>query len=370
MLRKSRLLFAVAILSLMALIGTGCTKATETKQEPKSEAKGETAAPAQSGGTAPAAAKSVTIRYAHFQPGTMDQPKQAAALAFKSYVEANTGGSVKVEIFPASQLGDANVVLEGLKLGSIQMGVVHDGPISAVYKPLGVFNLPFLFNGQGEAWTVFDSAYTKEMGEDMRKQTGIRLLALADNGIRHFTNSKKEIRSPEDMKGMKIRIQPSPLYEMLVKGTGASPSAIGWAELPAALQQGVVDGQENGVTNILAASLFQTQKFITLDGHVYSYHAYLMNDKFFAGLTPEQQKAVQEGVELAKWIHRGMTANQDMNAESILSAKGMKVTKLTPAEIEAFRQATLPPVADWMKKEYGEKWVSDLLKTVEAVRGK
>lgn len=349
MRRKSLLVFAVAILTVFSLIASGCAK-----KESESE----------SGG------KAVTIRYTHFQPAGMDQPKHAAALAFKSYVETNTNGAVKVELFPASQLGDANTVLEGLKLGSIQIGVVHDGPIAAIYPPLGVYNLPYAFNNQGEAWAVFDGAFTKEIAEDMRQKTGVRLLGLADNGIRHFTNSKKEIRSPADMRGLKIRIQPSPLYEKLVAGTGASPSAVPWTELPAALQQGVVDGQENGVTNILAASLFQTQKYVTLDGHVYSYHAYLMSDKFFTSLTADQQKVVTEAVELAKWIHRGMTAYQDMNAESILSGKGMTVTKLTPAEIEAFRAATQPPVADWMKKEYGDKWVNGFLSAVKAAQGK
>lgn len=361
MLRKSWLAATVATLAIAGLIASGCSKtSTQTPTTPESKPATEAAAPASG--------KTVTIRYAHYQPGTPDQPKQAAAMAFKAYVEENTKGAVKVEIYPASQLGDAGPVLEGVKMGSIQMTVVHDGPISSIYPPLGVFNMPYLFNNQGEAWATFDSDFTKKIGEDMRQKTGIRLLGLADNGIRHFTNSKREIHSPADMKGLKMRIQPSPLYEMLVKGTGASPSSIGWAELPAALQGGVVDGQENGVTNILAASLFQTQKYVTLDGHVYSYHAYLINDKFFSDLTPDQQKVVVQGVELAKWIHRGMTANQDMNAESILASKGMTVTKLTPAEVEAFRQATQPAVAEWMKKEYGEKWVTDLLATVNKIR--
>lgn len=349
---------AVVALATAALLVTACSG----KGQPSSG----TSEQGQS--TNPPAAGAVTLRYAHFQPAGLDQPKHAAALAFKAYVEAKTNGAIKVEIYPASQLGDANTVLEGLKLGSIQMGVVHDGPISSIYGPLGVFNLPYLFNSHGEAWTVFDSEFAKQLGEDMRQKTGIRLLALADNGIRHFTNSKREIRRPEDLQGLKIRIQPSPLYEILVQSLGASASAIGWTELPSALQQGVVDGQENGVTNILAASLYQTQKYVTLDGHVYSFHAYLINDKFFSGLTQEQQQAILEGVEIAKWIHRGMTANQDMNAGRILAEKGMTVTRLTPEELEAFRNATQPAVAEWMRKEYGAQWVDGLLQTVEAVR--
>lgn len=210
------------------------------------------------------------IKYSHFQPAKLDQPKHAAALAFKTYVEANTKGSVTVEIYPASQLGNGPTVLEGLKLGTIELAVVHDGPISGVYKPFMVFAMPYLFADQAEAWTIVDGPYGKELAEDMLKKTGIRLMALADNGIRNFTNSKRPITSPEDMKGLKIRVMTGPIWSKLVEPLGASPSPVPWPELPAALQQGVVDGQENGVTNILAASLYQNQKYITLDGHVYS----------------------------------------------------------------------------------------------------
>lgn len=310
----------------------------------------------------------VTMRYTHFQPAGLEQPKHAAALAFKAYVEAATNGEIEVQIFPASQLGPAETVLQGVQMGSITMAVVHDGPISGIYPPMMVYNLPYLFNDQTEAWKVFDGPFTAKLGEAMRKETGIRVLALADNGIRHFTNDKREVRSPKDMKGLKIRVQPGAMYEMLVRSVGASPSAISWPELPAALQQKVVDGQENGVTNILAADLYQHQKYITLDAHVYSYHAYLINDAFYTKLTPVQQKAVDQGIEIAKWIHRGMTAAQDMNLSTILGGVGMKVIPLTPAEVDVFRQAAQPPVVEWMKKEIGTQWVDGLMKEVEAIR--
>ncbi len=308
------------------------------------------------------------IKYAHFQPASLDQPKQAAALAFKSYVESASGGELQVEIFPASQLGDAATVLEGLQLGAIEMGVVHDGPIASFFKPIELFSIPYLFDNQAMAWTVFDGAFGQEFAEAMRQETGIRLFALADNGIRNFTNDVRPVRSPEDMKGLKIRVQPSPIYQRLVESLGASPSAIAWPELPGALQQGVVDGQENGVTNILAASLYQYQKYVTLDGHVYSVHAYLMNDRFFEGLTPEQQQIVETGVDIAKVIHRGMTTAQDMNAATILSGVGMEVTTLTPDEVSAFREASQPAVIEYLEGEIGSEWIEKLQAAIEEYR--
>lgn len=305
------------------------------------------------------------IKYAHFQPAKLDQPKQAAALAFKNYVEANTKGSVKVEIYPASQLGNAITVLEGLKMGTIEMGVVHDGPISPVFKPFMVYAIPYLFDDQVMAWSVVDGPFGQELAEEMRKATGMRLLALADNGIRHFTNNKRVITSPADMKGLKIRVMPGPIWSKLVSSLGASPSPVPWPELPAALQQGVVDGQENGVTNILAASLYQNQKYITLDGHVYSWHAYLMNDRFFNRLTPSEQEVVKKGVEIAKIIHRGMTAAQDTNAPAILSSVGMEVTPLSPDQVAAFRKQAQPVVVEWVKGQIGDEWVKKIFAAIE-----
>lgn len=317
-------------------------------------------------GGAPDALAQKVIKYTHFQPGRPDQPKQAAAEAFKKHVEEKSGGKVTVQIFPAGQLGNATSVLEGLRLGAIELAVVHDGGISSVYKPIDIFAMPYLFRDSQVAWAVWDGPFAKEFGEDMLKQTGIRLMAFADNGIRHFTNSKREIKAPADLKGLKMRVQPSPVYIKLVESFGSSPSAIDWGELPAALAQGTVDGQENGVTNILAASLYQNQKYATLDGHVYSLHAYLMSDAFWKTLSDDEKRIVAEGIDIAKGIHRKMTAEQDAAAKQILESKGMTVTTLTQAERDKFRAVAQPPVRAFLEEQFGKDRVGKLMAAVEA----
>jgi TRAP-type C4-dicarboxylate transport system substrate-binding protein len=132
----------------------------------------------------------------------------------------------------------------------------------------------------------------------------------------------------------------------------------------------VVDGQENGVTNILAASLYQNQKYISLDGHVYSWHAYMMNDRFYQSLTPSEQKVVQRGVEIAKIIHRGMTSAQDTNAPTLLTGVGMQVTPLTPDQVAAFRKKAQPAVVEWVKEQIGSEWVDKLFAAIEDYRKK
>lgn len=317
---------------------------------------------------APAAHAQKVLKYAHFQPAKDDQPKHVAALAFKEQVEKATNGSIKVEIYPAGQFGKDQPTMEGLKLGTLELAVAHDGAIATVYKQIGVLGIPFLYENHEHAWRVYDSKWKDEMSADMIKKTGIRMLGVADNGVRHFTNSQKPIHTPADMKGMKIRIQPSPVYKTLVESLGASASAIPWAELPTALQQRVVDGQENGVTNILAASLYQSQKYVTLDGHVWSIHAYLINERFYQGLTPTEKKAVDEAAQKAIAIHRKMTSDQDKNAKQILEKVGMQVYTPSAAQIGEFRKLAQPPVKQWAEKEIGKDYVDSLFKAIDATK--
>ena len=317
---------------------------------------------------APAAHAQKVLKYAHFQPAKDDQPKHVAALAFKEQVEKATNGSIKVEIYPAGQFGKDQPTMEGLKLGTLELAVAHDGAIATVYKQIGVLGIPFLYENHEHAWRVYDSKWKDEMSADMIKKAGIRMLGVADNGVRHFTNSQKPIHTPADMKGMKIRIQPSPVYKTLVESLGASASAIPWAELPTALQQKVVDGQENGVTNILAASLYQSQKYVTLDGHVWSIHAYLINERFYQGLTPTEKKAVDEAAQKAIAIHRKMTSDQDKNAKQILEKVGMQVYTPSAAQIGEFRKLAQPPVKQWAEKEIGKDYVDSLFKAIDATK--
>lgn len=327
-----------------------------------------TAALALGLGLAGTAGAQTVIRYGHYQPAGMDQPKHAAALAFAAYVEGASGGALRVEIYPAGQLGNERTVMEGLELGTVDMAVIHDGGIAGSFPPIEVFSLPFAFPNQAVAWAVFDGPFRDQMAERMLADNRIRLLGFADNGVRHFTNSARVIRSPADMAGLRIRVQPSQVFVSLVESLGASATPVPWGELPAALAQRLVDGQENGVTNILAASLYENQSHVSLTGHVFSLHAYLMSDATWAGLTPEQQEIVRTGATIAMGIHRGMTAAQDSNAGTYLSERGMTVTALTPDEIAAFAELAQPAVRAYLDDRVGADLVQSLLDAIEAVQ--
>ena len=120
------------------------------------------------------------------------------------------------------------------------------------------------------------------------------------------------------------------------------------------------------MTNILAASLYQHQKYVTLDGHVYSLHVYLMNDKFYNSLSAAEKKTVDEGIDKAKKIHRDMTCEQDLSAKKVLTEKGMTVTELTPPQIDAFRKPSQPAVRAHLDKEVSKEWTDKLMTAVDA----
>ncbi len=315
-----------------------------------------------------ASADPLVIRYAHFQPARDNQPLHKGALVFKAHVEQATRGAIRVDIYPAGQFGKDIEVMEGIRLGTLHMAAAHDGAVAGIFKPIQLLGIPYLYDSHAHAWRVYDSRFGAELSQLMLDKTGVRLLALADNGVRHFTNSIRPVRTPQDLKRMKLRIQPSPVYQTLVESLGASASAIPWSELPTALQSKVVDGQENGVTNIMAASLYQYQKYATLDGHVWSVHAYMVNERFFRKLSPEHQAAILEGTQLARDVHRKMTSSQDLAARDLLEKHGLQVTVLSPAEVDAFRRVAQPPVRRYVERIVGRDWVEKLFEAIAAER--
>lgn len=312
---------------------------------------------------APALAQTV-IRYGHFQPGRLDQPKHAAALAFQAYVQSASGGSLQVEIFPAGQLGNERTTMEGLQLGTVGMAVVHDGGIASTFAPIEVFSLPFAFPSQAVAWRVFDGPFRDRMAQMMLEQANIRLLGFADNGVRHLTNSQRAIVTPADMAGLRIRVQPSQVFVRLIDSLGASATPVPWGELPAALAQRLVDGQENGVTNIVAASLHEHQSHVSLTGHVFSLHAYMISEVLWSQLSEAEQQIVRDGATIAMGIHRGMTAAQDSNAGTLLAGLGLEVTALSPEQRAAFADLAQPAVREYLDGQVGADLVDALLAAI------
>jgi TRAP-type C4-dicarboxylate transport system substrate-binding protein len=167
------------------------------------------------------------------------------------------------------------------------------------------------------------------------------------------------------MKGLKIRVMETPVYVNMVKALGAAPTPIAWSEVYTALQQKVVDGQENPVATIVQAKLNEVQKFLTLDGHSYGVDFFLINDKFYKSLPQETQQIVKTSAVTAALIGRGIQTLVSATGVSDLQAKGMQVYSPTTAERAQFKAACQKPVMDYVESQIGKTWIDRLLKAVK-----
>ncbi|WP_319411716.1 DctP family TRAP transporter solute-binding subunit [uncultured Cohaesibacter sp.] len=309
-------------------------------------------------------ASAQTIRLAHVDPDEWTASKKgAAAHIFKNIVEGES--SLKVELFPAGSLGN-ETELVGQAQENLTQVVLVSGAMSKICPAAGVLDIPYTFASAPIAWAVLDGEFGKALGEHCLEKTGLRTLAYGETGFRNFTNGTREIRKPEDMAGLKFRVQPIPLYVEMVKGLGGEPTPIAWTELPNALSLGVVDGQENPVGVIYNNGLHKLQKYMTLDGHVYGADFILVSDEFYQSLTPAEQQVVTKAAQVAGTMGRAIQQWGTAEGVKKVQEEGMQVYSPTAEEIAAFAAKAQPAVVDYLRQELGAdaEWIDRLQKAV------
>ncbi len=309
-------------------------------------------------------AREITIRLAHVDGADWQNSKKGAAgVIFKNIVENET--DINVKLFPAKALGDEDDLIQQAQEGTTPV-VIVSAAMSKLCKPAYVLDIPYTFSSAPVAWDVLDGPFGKELGETCLKRTGLRTLAFAETGFRNFTNNKRPVKSPADMKGLKFRVQPIPLYIEMVKALGAEPTPIAWSELPNALTTGVVDGQENPVGTVYNNNLHKLQKYMTLDGHNYAADFILINDEFYQMLSESDRAVVARAARIAGTMSRAI--QQFNTAESLnkVMAEGMEVHTPSTAELAEFRALARPAVKAWLVKELGDDapWIEKLEQAV------
>ena len=192
-----------------------------------------------------------------------------AATKFKELTEKYTNGDVKVTIFPNAVLGDERTLLERMKMGIVDAGLITSGPIINFVPRFGVIDLPFLFRDSEHAYKVLDGPIGQSLFADMEKQ-GWKGLSWAERGFRNLTNSKRPVKSPDDLKGLKIRLMQNPVYVDSFKALGANAVPMAWTEALTALQQKTIDGQENPLNVIVSYKLDECQKYMSITRHAYA----------------------------------------------------------------------------------------------------
>ena len=223
-----------------------------------------------------ASAQAVKLTLGH---GTaIDNPRHVAALKFAEVAKAKSNGRIEVTVAPAAQLGDDAAMVTALRTGALDMSANSQGAVANVVPEYAAFGMPFLFSSQAHAWKVMDGPAGKELA-DKSAEKGLIVLGYWDNGIRQMSNSKRPLLKPEDLKGLKMRTPPDSVTVDIMQSLGAEAQQIKFSELYVALQQGVVDGQENPLVNIVAGKLYEVQKYISLTGHKYELTPFLIGKR-------------------------------------------------------------------------------------------
>ncbi|HUX41123.1 MAG TPA: TRAP transporter substrate-binding protein DctP [Rectinemataceae bacterium] len=284
--------------------------------------------------------------------------KQAQALAFASMVNSRSGGRIHVTVYGGGALGGEREYVEGIKAGTIEAGIAS-GVITNFFPSAAVTDIPFLFPTSEVAWNVMDGPFGDKLRAMFLKETGMRCLSFAEVGFRHFTNNVRPIKTPADLKGLKIRVQETPVYINMMKAVGASPTPIAWTETYTALQTGLVDGEENPIGSILSGKLQEVQKYVTLDGHVYGVDWFIINEKFFESLPPDLQYIVLDAAQASSTVGRGvLTYINAAGLQTLIDAK-VQVYSPTEAQIADFRNAMQPSVIAWLKTKIDPKLIAE-----------
>jgi tripartite ATP-independent transporter DctP family solute receptor len=276
------------------------------------------------------------IKLGNVQPPAMIVQK--GLQRFADLVAERTGGELKVEIFPASQLGTEQEILEGVQLGTIHMFEGSAGAAGRFLPVLEAFAHPFLWRDLDHMLAVARGEIGQELSQRLIDEHGMRILDMGWLfGQRHLTTASTPVYTPEDMKGLKIRVQPTTIYLEMIKAMGANPTPIDWKEVYLSLQTGVVDGQENPVGVIYSAKLYEVQDYLMLTGHITQNQVVIINEPFFQSLAPEHQRVLREAIIEAGDYQNALIEQGAAEDLEKLTAAGMTVVE---PDIEAFRAAT------------------------------
>ncbi len=303
---------------------------------------------------APAAGKKVILRIGH--PAAATDVNHISLDAWSKEVAKVSKGTIEVKIFPGSQLGGELEMIQQVSAGALDM--VHTG--NTGFDPLNAFYAPYSFTSANHLHKALSAKIPEPFFEGFRQKQGLRFLTYFERSPRNVT-ANRAIRTPADMKGLKLR---APQLEAVVnawRAVGANVTPLAWPEVFQALQSGTVDGQENPVELIYSAKLYEVQKFMMTTEHAFAPFFIFINDKVWGGMTDDQRKVIQATMNDASVQHRARLAKSLADLTATLKAKGMQII---PVDRKAFRDIIWPQATrPFLVKAWGE----DLVKKVEAL---
>jgi tripartite ATP-independent transporter DctP family solute receptor len=278
-----------------------------------------------------------------------DHPTTVGANAAGKQIETQTDGRIRVQVFPSSQLGNDTNMLSELRSGAMQMMGIGDNILATLVPSAAIDNIGFAFKDSQTAWDALDGAVGDPVRAYITKRGLHPMHRIWDEGFRQITSSTKQIKTPADLAGFKIRVPPSPISVDLFRALGASPVTLNIAELYTALQTHVVDGQENPLGNIYTQKFFQVQKYCSMTNHMWVGYWILVNGTVWNGLAPVDQKIVEDAFNAQALVQRLANEKLDNSLEDKLKKEGMEFYQ---PDLAPFRAALAKSTfyTDWKAK--------------------
>jgi tripartite ATP-independent transporter DctP family solute receptor len=280
-----------------------------------------------------------TIKFGHLN--NAGHPTSLGVQKFAELVAAKSGGKIKVQEFPSSQLGNELQQQSALQGGVQEMLVASTTSLNGIVKEFGMLDFPFLFANAKQADAMVDGPLGKALAAKLPEK-GVIVLAFFDLGFRNVTNSKRPIAKGSDLEGLKLRVIPNPVFLETFKTFNANPVPMAFAELYGALENKAVDGQENPFAVIASSKFYEVQKYVSGTNHVYATNPVQISKRFWDRLSPAEQKIIQDAaIEAQNW-QRGVSREVSSKALGELTAKGMIYNDIPAAELAKMRSAVKP----------------------------
>jgi tripartite ATP-independent transporter DctP family solute receptor len=288
-------------------------------------------------------------------------PYAVGARAFKQRLEPASGGRLEVQLFPNRQLGDEKPMLEGMRLGTVDAGIITNAVIAQIEPAFQLNDLPFLFESEAQARRVLDGPVGQKMAAKLDAK-GIKLLGWMEGGFRNMINNVRPVEKPEDVKGVKYRVMQNPVFIGMFSSLGGNAVPMAWGETFTAVQQGAIDGLEIPLAVIEQNKYFEVTKFLSLTNHTYSAIPLLMAKRAYDRLPDDLKKAVTEAGKSATQAQREAVAASAAEVIAKLEKSGMKINKVP--DFKPFR-ASVQGVYEQFKGSIGPDLMQEALAAVQ-----
>lgn len=344
---KSRrsILLALGLSTVLTLSACGGSTGTSSSSSSSADSAASEASTEAAAETT-VAADAITITLGHF--GAANEPVTSAAETFKAQVEELSGGTMTVEIHGNSELGDAKEMAEQTAINAIQACLVSQGTLDKYDIRYALVTAPYVYESYDHAYAVVDGPFAEWVGDGVLESQGLHNVGAWDYGFRNLTNSKREVKTPEDVKGLTIRTPSEVQKVACFEALGANVQQVAFSELITALKQNTVDGQENPISTIYNNAMWEAnQKYLSLTHHTWESVNLTVNNDFWEGLTDEQRDIIQQASDTARDQMRNEVQNSEADYVEKLEAEGMTVTEVDMDEFKAAMEPAWEKVAEY-----------------------